>query len=112
MTEKLNTILQNVVDDSEILAMDLMILSLREAAEEEGEYDADVKVVNQPEPGFGRILDKSRYLRETYDKKMEVVFPPESMVPPEIDKRRREAAFRTLCLLRFIRQGLPDIDWS
>ena len=90
--------------------MDLMIMSIRETAEEEAEYEADVKMVNQPEPGFKRILDKSRYLRETYEKKASVIFPPDVEVPPEVDKRRREAVFRTLCVLRFVRQGIPDVD--
>lgn len=110
LSEKLNQVLRNVVDESEILAMDLMILSIRETAEEEAEYAAEVKMVNQPEPGFLRILDKSRYLRETYEKKTAATFPPGGEVPPDVDKRRREAVFKALCVHRFVRQGIPDID--
>ena len=31
---------------------------------------------------------------------------PEMGISPDVDKKRREAAFKILCIVRFVRQGL------
>ena len=93
------------MDESEVLAIDLMIMSLREAAEEE----AEERGINPSEIGLSHILGKGKFLRDTYEKKTTEIFPEVSDVSPALDKRRREAVFRTLCILRFVRQGFTSL---
>lgn len=110
LIDELDRILEMVVAEYDIIAMNLLMQSAIEIAEEEREYEAEVtiKSTKPPDVNLSRgILDKSRYLKETYEKKVQTMEElPLLVVSAEADKRRRAAAFRALCLLRFVRTGI------
>lgn len=114
LTEELDKVLEQITNESDILAMNLMIQSVIEQADEEREYEEEVTVINRKAPPQSlarEVLDKSRYLKETYENRVKesIATLPVIAVDAASDKKRRAAAFRTLCLLRFVRQGLQTV---
>jgi hypothetical protein len=110
LCEDLNDILPNCLGELDIIAMDLMIATIREDAEEEEQDGNEVEIVPMLEPGLKRIFDKSSYLRDRYENKNIIPTTPlEIEVSAASDLDRRKSAFRALCLLRFVRVGIPNL---
>lgn len=113
LSAEIEQILPQCLPDSDLLAMDLMIQSIQEEAEDEAEFEADVRTLEpraSSQTLYKTVFDKSRYLKETYEKNLQLAGTktrlPEIAVSPEADTHRRAMAFKALCLLRFVRLGI------